>query len=151
MEPQDKPECLSRFRFLTPVQVVWGDMDSMRHVNNTRYFYYCETARIAFFHLLDANTDDSGTQRERDGIALAETGCRFKVSLTYPDTLTIGSAVESIEPTQFKIIHHIYSEKLNCIAAEATARMVMFDFTKGKRVNIPDDYMAVLQAHMLAD
>ena len=27
----------------------WGDMDAMGHVNNTLYFRYLETARIAWF------------------------------------------------------------------------------------------------------
>lgn len=151
MPKPDTPDSLNRFKFFTRIKVVWGDMDSMRHVNNTKYFYYCETARLEFIHKMDENSGGNEAHTLHGGIALAETGCRFKVSLTYPDRLTIGSAIESIEPTQFNIIHHIYSEKLDCIAAEATARMVMFDFNKGKRVEIPDDYLAVLRAHMLAD
>jgi len=151
MSTVDTPDSLARFKFFTPVRVVWGDMDSMRHVNNTKYFYYCETARLDFFHELDEKFGASEAQILKGGIALAETGCRFKVSLTFPDTLLIGSAIESIEDTQFKIIHHIYSEKLDCIAAEANARMVMFDRNKGRRVKIPDEYVSVLKAYMLAE
>lgn len=31
------------------IPIRWGDMDAMGHVNNTVYFRYLETVRIAWF------------------------------------------------------------------------------------------------------
>ncbi|MFT4623328.1 MAG: acyl-CoA thioester hydrolase, partial [Myxococcota bacterium] len=30
--------------------VLWGDMDALGHVNNTRYFVWFEAARMAYFN-----------------------------------------------------------------------------------------------------
>ncbi|NND81746.1 MAG: acyl-CoA thioesterase [Gammaproteobacteria bacterium] len=147
MPELQKPEPLKDYNHLTPHRVVWGDMDSMRHVNNTRYFYYCETARLDFIHALSLQLGSGDVNTLHPSIALAETGCRFKVSLTFPDEILIGSGIQGIEETQFVVKHLIYSNKHTCVAAEATARMVMFDFKAGKRVPIPDDLIQLLNQH----
>lgn len=142
------PASLAGIKHIVPRQVVWGDMDAMRHVNNTKYFYYCETARIEFFRILDPNLMGDGPETIDITLALAEVGCRFKAQLSYPDNLLIGTYVENIEETQFLMKHLFYSEKLDCIAAEATARAVSFDVKLGKRAPIPKDTLKILQAHV---
>lgn len=127
---------LAGYKVVAPRKVAWGDMDAMRHVNNTKYFYYCEAARLEFLDTLLPNGEKLLAQEQGAGIALAETACRFKVSLSYPDDILIGSAISKIEDTQFEISHAIYSHKLDLIAAQATARMVYFDFSAGKRAQI---------------
>ena len=145
-----EPGCLSNYNAIHTQKVVWGDMDSMSHVNNTKYFYYCETARIDFIKLLYPNFGSHVVSEMKTGLALAETSCRFKVPVTYPDTLLIGTAVTKIEGNQFFVKHSIYSDKLSLIAAEAEARMVHFDFEKGQRLSFDDDLIAILGEHLLA-
>ena len=146
----EKPSCLSNCKVVHRQKVVWGDMDSMNHVNNTKYFYYCETARIEFIKLLYPNFGSHAPSDMKTGLALAETSCRFKVPVTYPDTLLIGTVVSKIEDNQFFVKHSIYSDKLGLIAAEAEARMVHFNFEKGKRLAFDDDLIAILREHQLA-
>jgi hypothetical protein len=43
-----------------------------------------------------------------------------------------------------------YSDKLGLIAAEAEARMVHFNFEKGKRLAFDDDLIAIIREHLLA-
>src|SRR6202140_1958640 len=38
---------------IVELPVVWGEMDSYRHVNNVVYFRYFENARIEYFRRLD--------------------------------------------------------------------------------------------------
>ncbi len=38
---------LSNYKHQYPINVEWGDMDAMGHVNNSRYFYYGEASRLA--------------------------------------------------------------------------------------------------------
>ncbi len=122
----------------------------MNHVNNTKYFYYCETARIEFIRLLFPNFGAEPSSEMTSGLALAETSCRFKVSLSYPDTVLIGTGVSQIETNQFWVEHAIFSEKMNLIAAQAKARMVHFDFKKGQRLAFDNDLMAILEKHQLS-
>ena len=143
----EKPHHLNGCKIVHTQKVVWGDMDSMNHVNNTKYFYYCETARIEFIRMLFPSFGGHPPSAMKTGLALAETSCRFKVPVTYPDTLLIGTIVSKIEENQFFVKHSIYSDKLGLIAAEAEARMVHFDFEKGQRLAFDDTLMAVLLEH----
>jgi len=140
---------LAGFKQLFSIKLKWGDMDAMRHVNNTRYFYYAESARLDF--LINAFPSLSGPEPERmkQGLALAYTDCEFKVSLTYPDSVVIGTTVTDVKDTEFLLRQPIYSTKLNCIAAESTSRMVHYDFEKGKRQTFNDEMLEVLEQYRL--
>jgi len=54
----EKTELLADYKIIHRQTVVWGDIDSMQHVNNTKYFYYCETARIDFIRMLLPHFDN---------------------------------------------------------------------------------------------
>lgn len=145
----DKPAPLEKYPHVIKLPVVWGDMDGMNHVNNTRYFRYQETARIEMIGALLDGLDDPATSDPAEGIALAETRCRFKVSLTYPDQIYVGSGIARIDEFQFLIQHEIYSEKMQCIAAEGDARMVAFDFTKNRKRLIEGQHLENLQRSLV--
>ena len=142
-------EVLAAYKHSEQRKVVWGDMDAMQHVNNTKYFYYCESARLAFLRAVFPEIESKQPKGTNVGIALAETGCRFKASLTYPDDLMIATAVTEIEETQFSMQHAIYSQKLGFVAAEATARMVYYDFVNRKRASIDEKMLEVLEHYSL--
>jgi acyl-CoA thioester hydrolase len=148
--PNDQPTLLAEYKIIHSQKVVWGDMDFMGHVNNTKYFYYCETARIEFIRMLFPGFGIGLPSAMKTGLALAETSCRFKVPVTYPDTVSIGTAVTSIEENQFLVKHLIVSEKMGLVAGEAVARMVHFDFQKSQRLAFDDDLIAILRAHQLS-
>ena len=38
-----------RARHIEILPVRWGDMDTMGHINNAKYFTYCESARMSYF------------------------------------------------------------------------------------------------------
>ena len=79
-----------------PVQ--WGDLDALGHVNNTRYFTWFESARIALFERVGlANTGADLTV----GPLLATTTCDFLRPLHYPDTVVVGARVSRMGNTSF--------------------------------------------------
>ena len=55
----------------------WGDMDAMGHVNNTVYFRYLETARIAWFDQAGCTPDPRG-----EGPVIVNADCTFLKQLT---------------------------------------------------------------------
>ena len=121
-----------------PVQVempvVWGEMDAFQHVNNVVYFRYFETARIAYFRKLDLM--DS---MEKTGIGpiLAETRCRFKIPLTYPDTVSVGARVSTIGADRFTMVYRVVSQQHQGIAAEGSGELVTFNYWEGKKSEVP--------------
>ena len=46
-------DVLERCPVVIETPVAWGQMDAFRHLNNTAYFRFFESARIAYFEKLD--------------------------------------------------------------------------------------------------
>ena len=46
-------EPLAGYPVVIELPVVWGEMDSYRHVNNVVYFRYFKSARLEYFRRLD--------------------------------------------------------------------------------------------------
>ncbi len=142
-------EQLSHFKVVVRDQLRWGEMDAMGHINNTQYFRYLESARIDFLSHFSMSFGNEGASGGGGDFALAEVRCRFKVSLTYPDNIQIGVGLRELRESEIIQQSEIYSEKLDCIAAEGDARLVYFDYAAGKRAPIPDDLAKQLQAYLL--
>ncbi|MFW9847452.1 MAG: acyl-CoA thioesterase [Candidatus Thorarchaeota archaeon] len=125
---------LDDFNIKVDIPVAWGDMDSFQHVNNTKFFRYFETARIRYFEEIGFIE----TMEENSiGPILASASAKFIKPLFYPDTVTVGTRVTSIEPSQF-IMEYIIESKSKGIAALGESKMVVYDYKASKRTNLPD-------------
>ena len=125
---------LEDFKIKVEIPIAWGDMDSFKHVNNTKVFKFFETARIKYF-------EETGfiETMEKDSIGpiLASTSAKFIKPLFYPDTVTVGTRVTSIEPTQF-IMEYIVESKSKGIAALGEAKMVVYNYKSAERTTLPE-------------
>jgi acyl-CoA thioester hydrolase len=95
--------------------IVWGEMDSYRHVNNVVYSRYFENARLEYFRRLDwpAFEAQSGI-----GPILTATQARFRRALTYPDTIAITAGLGTLGEDRFTPEHRIVSQQLNEVATQ---------------------------------
>jgi acyl-CoA thioester hydrolase len=124
-------------------EVIWGDMDAFAHVNNTVYFRYFESARMAFM----VKTNMLGIlEQSNTGPILASTSCDFRAPLTYPDTIHIGARVTDIKPRKISMEYVVISEKLNKIAAEGAGLMVYYDYAEGKACSVPESIVAAIRS-----
>jgi acyl-CoA thioester hydrolase len=115
--------------------VAWGEMDSMNHVNNIVYFRYFESARIAYFEKADMFSYMTETGI---GPILATISCKFKIPLSYPDTVLIGAKVISVEEDRFVMNHVVISKKHQKVAAEGDGVIVIFNYREGRKVTVPE-------------
>ena len=117
------------------IPVAWGEMDSFAHVNNIVYFRYFESARIAYFEEVDAMGE-----RERTGCGpiLAETSCRFRSPLRYPDRLAAGTRVIEVGTDRFTMEYALASSNLKRIAAEGRGVVVWYDYRAQSKASLPD-------------
>lgn len=151
----DMPSVLKEYRHTYQLPVLWNDMDVMQHVNNTVYFRYLESARIDMVRTLASEMGGGNAAGEElaksteQSIALAEVGCRFRQSLTFPDTITIGTGIREIGETHFLIEQAIYSPKLDAVAAIGKAHMVYYDYINRQRLQIQGDFLAALEKYAL--
>jgi acyl-CoA thioester hydrolase len=124
------------------IPVAWGDMDAFGHVNNTVYFRYFESARIACFDSLEYMALLSTTGI---GPILAATDCRFRLPLTYPDTVTVGTRLSEIAEYGFLMHYAALSRRHGRIAAEGSGRIVSYHYEKQCKAPIPPEFRARLE------
>jgi acyl-CoA thioester hydrolase len=129
-------ELLASYPVVVRQAVVWGEMDSYRHVNNVVYFRYFENARLEYFRRLDwpAYEEQRGI-----GPILAATQARFRRALTYPDTIAITARLGTLGEDRFTIEHRIFSERLDGVATEGEGTIVTFHYGRGEKVPLPDE------------
>ena len=119
----------------------FNDMDSYGHVNNAIYFQLFEQARMASLARINLllDPDDPGI-----GAILAETRCRYRRPVRFPDTVTVGAYVDEIGPHWFIMHYLIVSDALGALAAEGSARVVVYDYAAEQKTDIPDEIRTAL-------
>lgn len=129
-------ELLKDYPVVVTQAVAWGDMDAYGHVNNVAYFRYFENARLAYFVRLgwEVAHPPRGV-----GPILHSTQARFRLALTYPDTIAIGGRIVDVQADRFVMQHAIASEKLGKIATEGESLIVAFDYLKGEKTPLAEE------------
>lgn len=131
---------LDGYPITVDVRVAWGDMDAFGHVNNTVFFRWFETARIAFLEAIDFTAGgDSGV-----GPILASTLCRFRRPVRYPATVTVGVRVEDVEDDRFTHRYRVVLAGTDEVVAEGEGVVVSYDYGAADKAPIPEDVRGVI-------
>ena len=127
-------ELLQDFPITIRIPVAWGEMDAFQHVNNVVYFRYFESARIAYFDAIEIMKvmETTGV-----GPILADTHCRYRIPLTFPDTVTVGVRVSALAPQGFTMQYAVTSRRHGKLAAEGEGRIVTIDYAGGGKTDLP--------------
>lgn len=126
---------LKSYPSIISVAVQWGDMDALRHVNNTVPIRWYESSRIAFME----QTGMSDVMSElKLGPILAAVNCSYKRQLRFPDQVQVGCRVARIGRSSLTLHHVVFSEQLGEIAADGESIIVVFDFESQRPVRVPD-------------
>ncbi len=128
-------ELLQGFPVILQLRVTWGEMDAFGHVNNIVYFRYFESTRIAYFERLQYME-----LMEQTGIGpiLGSTQCRYRLPLTYPDTISVGARAHTLEADRFSMDYKIISHKVGRVAAEGSGVIVSYDYKKAAKAPLQD-------------
>jgi acyl-CoA thioester hydrolase len=129
-------ELISDYPVAIEIPIAWGDMDAFQHVNNIVYFKHFESARISYFEKINFLEVMNKTGI---GPILASTQCRYKIPLTYPDHVTAGAKVDTIEKDRFIMKYVVISHKIREIAALGEGVLVTFDYQNNKKALIPEE------------
>jgi acyl-CoA thioester hydrolase len=127
---------LEDYPIVIEIPIAWGDMDAFQHVNNVAYFRYFESARILYSEKLELHKlkDETGI-----GPILGSTSCKYRLPLTYPDTVSVGAKVVDLAEDRFTMKYVVVSHKHQKIAAEGDGVVVMYNYREGKKTAIPDN------------
>lgn len=128
-------ELLQGFPVILQLRVAWGEMDAFGHVNNIVYFRYFESTRIVYFERLQYME-----LMEQTGIGpiLGSTQCRYRLPLTYPDTISVGARAHTLEADRFSMDYKIISHKVGKVAAEGSGVIVSYDYKKAAKAPLQE-------------
>jgi acyl-CoA thioester hydrolase len=128
--------------FVHRLEVRFRDCDPMGHVNNAVYLTYLEQARFHHWRSLwGFGTPQLPTGRP--GVILARVECDYKRPATYGETLDVRLTIAEIGRSSFKYEYEIVDAEGRTVAVAKTVQ-VMFDYSEGKPVAIPDDIRRLL-------
>jgi acyl-CoA thioester hydrolase len=116
---------LSNYHSIIEVPIAWGDMDAAQHVNNIMYLRYFESGRIQYMEDIGY-----GFGQDSIGIILAEVNCKYRIPITFPDKVWVGTRamMETMDESSIWTEQVIVSQKLDKISTISTARLVSYDY-----------------------
>ncbi len=133
----NEPKILA-YELTMPVR--WADMDVNGHVNNTRFFTYFESARLAWFEAIRARDPHNGR-----GPVVAKTTCNYRRSIPYPETLRVNLYAGAPGRSSFTTYYELLAEADPSIKyADGLAVMVWVDRATGKSQPLPEYVRSVL-------
>jgi acyl-CoA thioester hydrolase len=127
--------------FEMEIPIRWGDMDAMRHVNNTIYFRYMEQTRISWFDHCGFQPDPSG-----QGPVIINANCTFIQQFEYPGVVLCRHYVGKIGNSSFEtIVEMTRTDDSQKIYAQGGAKCVWVDFPKQKSLTLPESAREMIQ------
>lgn len=120
--------------FVETIEVRWGDMDALGHVNNAVYFRYLEQARISWMTQLRPDIFQG-----EEGPILVAARCHFMRPIVYPATLSVSCVAGELKRSSFPIFHEITLANDPTVKfAEGEVTIVWVNYQLGKSVPLPD-------------
>ncbi|MFK7773021.1 MAG: acyl-CoA thioesterase [Saprospiraceae bacterium] len=135
-------ELLKDFLSVVELPVQWGEMDAAKHVNNSVYIRWGESARIAYFDKM--NLDNSFT--EQIGPILGWQDCKYIFPVTYPDTISIGVKTVEIKADRFFVECHMFSHRHQRIVAINKNSIIAYDYHNLKKAALPKEWIDKISA-----
>ena len=138
-QPQSRtPRLLHSLR----LQVRWGDMDALGHVNNAEYLRYFEQSRIEWLEGQGYRTNGEGT-----GPILAKASVTYLKPVVYPNDLEVRLYPARIGNTSFTLASEIVNGRdATERFTEAEFVIVWTDYATARPMRVPDHVRAVLES-----
>lgn len=126
------------FPVTVELPVLWGEMDALRHVNNTHYFSWFEAARIAYLgHMSDSF--DPVLFTSEIGPILATISCDFLRPVVFPGRVRVGASVVEIGNSSLRMDHAVErTDAPGELCARGTSVLVMIRYATLEKVRVPD-------------
>jgi acyl-CoA thioester hydrolase len=130
------------YRWWQPITTRWSDNDAYGHVNNAVYYQWFDTAVNAWLigaGLLDVTAGDP------IGLVV-ETRCRYARSLSYPEPVEIGLALERLGTSSVTYRLGAFAAGETEAAAEGSFTHVYVDRATRRPVPLPPAWRTALDA-----
>ena|SRR6266545_4635568 len=139
----DRHECLKEFPVVIALPLLWGDQDAFGHVNNVVYLRWAETARVEYLRRAGLWPE---LPPEKLGPILASIKCDFKLPLTHPDQVQVGTRISRVGNSSMRMDHRIVSQAAGAVAAEVESTLVLLDYSVHAPVSVPEEMRRAIAA-----
>lgn len=126
------------------VSVRWGEQDMFKHLNNVIYFRYFESARVLLLEKAGMDEALEGLESKNAPI-LAETACRYRRPVTYPDNILVATRIHEVLEFGFTQDYVIFSQNQQCVTTLATSRITMVNNKSGKKMALHPEERRILE------
>ncbi|CAN5692980.1 thioesterase family protein [soil metagenome] len=140
-EDQAARHLLNGFPVVIELPVAWADMDYFRHVNNTVFFRYFESARIAYLERIGFADEQA---EPGIGPILHSTHCRFRFPLAYPDRVFVGARASEIGNDRFTMEYALVSARTGQLSADGGGVVVSYDYGRSAKAPLPDSVRSAI-------
>lgn len=132
----------TEFPVSLPIEVAWGDMDAFGHVNNTVFFRYFESTRIAYMRAIEAMGES-----QSDGFlpVVASARCDFLAPVVFPDTVVGKTRISRLGNSSFSMEYELASHAQGKLVARGEATVVNIDPASGKSRPLPSTLRSRIQ------
>ena len=128
------------FSHVTRIVVRWGDMDSLGHVNNAKFFTYDEQARLEYFSGFESLVPGMW---KVEGLILARLGCDFLQQLHHPATLDVCLRIAKFGRSSMETECAMFEGER--LVALSQGVVVWFNYPAQKAAPIPDAVKAAIR------
>lgn len=135
---------MSEYKFYTPVQIRYGDIDAQWHVNNAQTVTLIETARFNFVQSLGIFDGTSFTDL---GWIVADVHVSYLAPIFLTQKIRIGVRVAMLGNKSMTLEYQIEDEATGEILTKAETVMVHYDYHTHSSQPIPDDWRSKLAEH----
>lgn len=126
---------MGRWTTEVTLDVAWGEMDALGHVNNVRYIAWAETARIALFRQLGMAT----LPGDPVGPILARIECDYLEPVEYPARVTVGIRAEGVGNSSITLEHEIWHAGAPArVVARGRAVVVLINYATQEKIRVPE-------------
>lgn len=131
------------YPFFTTIQTRWSDNDMFGHVNNVAYYRFFEIAVVDFL------AGPVGVNMLQDPVVpfAAESLCRFRKALSFPETVEAGLRVEHIGNSSVRYGIGLFRQGENEPAAHGHWVHVFVERATEIPAPIPDAVRAAFERH----
>jgi acyl-CoA thioester hydrolase len=134
---------MSEYKFFSPVQVRYGDLDTQWHVNNAHTVTFIEAARFDYIQAVGLFDGESFLDM---GLIVADVHVVYLAPIKLTQNIRIGVRVAKIGTKSLTLEYQIEDESDGSVLTRAETVMVCFDYRKNESKPVPDEWRAKISA-----
>jgi acyl-CoA thioester hydrolase len=115
------------------IEIHWGDMDELGHVNNIMYFRYFETARIVYLQHVGAGDFN---QRE-DVPVVVSIQMNYRLPIVFPARVAVYVRTAEVKQRSFVMQCVMVEEGTSTVYADGQCTVVWISRATGKAIPLP--------------